>query len=174
MITQEENIILQSYMTVSLLAELGNHNFFSSDYFKKMEFGNSTIKQFLQISGTDNQGSVIMSLYAMLVIPYELIRKNYPNEFSSMNDFLKNKVEIVNTTYHSNPLASDLMYHLRNSVAHCRVSFTEEKSVVFTDSNRNNTKEFTGKLPLTELSQFIHKLQLVIQIQVIKNIQNRQ
>lgn len=174
MITQKENLILQSYMTVSLLAELGNNKFFESEYFSEMSFGSPDIKKFLQANGIDNQGCAIMSLYAMLVVPYELIRTKFPDEFSSMNDFLKNKVKIVNTSYHTNPSESDLMYHIRNSVAHCRISFTEGKSIVFTDSNRNQTKEFTGELLLSDLGMFIHNLQLVIQVEVIKDIQSRQ
>ena len=51
MITQEENLILQSYMTVSLLAELGNNKFFESDCFSKMTFGVPDIKKFLKTSG---------------------------------------------------------------------------------------------------------------------------
>jgi len=173
MITQEENLILQSYITVSLLAELGNNKFFESDCFREMNFGSPDCKSFLEHNGIDNQGSAIMSLYAMLVVPYELIRERFPNEFSSMNDFLKNKTTIINTTYHNNPSDSDLMYHLRNAVAHCRISFKEGESINFTDSNRNRTKEFSGKLPLSDLSMFIHKLQIVIQMKVIKEIQLR-
>ena len=91
MITRQENLILQSYFTVSLLAELGNNQFFSSDYFKSMSFGSPDIKKFLEKNGVDNQGSAIMSLYAMLVVPYELIRDNYADEFSEMNAFLAQK-----------------------------------------------------------------------------------
>lgn len=172
MITQEENLILQSYMTVSLLVELGNNKFFESEYFNSMQFGQPYFKETLREKGVDNQGSAIMSLYAMLVVPYELVRKKFPDEFLSMNDFLKRKTNIVSTSYHKNALDSDLMYHLRNAVSHCRVSF-EGGSIFFTDSNKSNTKEFSGNLSLKDLSMFMHNLQLVIQMKVVKEIQSR-
>lgn len=175
MITQEENLILQSYITTSLLAELGNNQFFSSDYFKSMSFGSPDIKKFLEKNGVDNQGSAIMSLYAMLVVPYELIRNNYADEFSEMNAFLAQKTKNARTNYRDNVADSDFMYHLRNAVAHCRVSFKEGDSIVFTDSNgvkkEEKKKDFYGELPLIDLSAFIHQLQLVVQIKVIKDIQ---
>lgn len=174
MITQEENLILQSYMTVSLLAELGNNKFFESDYFFEMNFGVPDIKKFLKTNGVDNQGNAIMSLYAMLVVPYELIKDRYPDEFASMNDFLKGVVNISHTSYQTDHADSDLMYHIRNAVAHCRVSFNAGKSIIFTDSNKSKTKEFEGELSLPDLGKFVHKLQLVVQVKVIKDIQSRQ
>lgn len=172
MITQEENLILQSYITTSLLAELGNNNFFQSDYFDAMKFGQPTIKEILKMSGVDNQGCAIMSLYAMLVVPYELIRSKHQDEFTLMNEFLISKTIINATTYHLDPSVSDLMYHLRNAVAHCRVSFVDGKFIVFEDFNQSRKKQFSGKLSLIDLSAFIHKLQLVIQMKVVKDIQS--
>jgi hypothetical protein len=175
MVSQEENLVLQSYFTVSLLAELGNNKFFSSDYFNGMNFGSLDIKNFLEKNGIDNQGSAVMSLYAMLVVPYELIRNNYNIEFSAMNSFLGQKTKNVTTTYHNDASNSDFMYHLRNAVAHCRISFKEGDSIVFADSNGAKKavkkKDFYGELPLTDLGAFLHQLQHVIQIEVIKDIQ---
>jgi hypothetical protein len=94
MITRQEDLILQSYFTVSLLVELGKNQFFSSDYFKSMSFGSPDIKKFLEKNGVDNQGSAIMSLYAMLVVPCELIKDNYEDEFSEMNVFLAQKTKM--------------------------------------------------------------------------------
>jgi len=176
MITQQEDLILQSYFTVSLLAELGNNQFFSSDYFRSMSFGSPDIKKFLEKNGVDNQGSAIMSLYAMLVVPYELIKDNYAVEFSEMNAFLAQKTKNACTTYKDKVADSNFMYHLRNAVAHCRVSFKEGDSIVFTDSNRakkeEKKKDFYGELLLVDINAFLEQLQL-LHSKVIRDIQVR-
>jgi hypothetical protein len=112
MITRQEDLILQSYFTVSLLVELGKNQFFSSDYFKSMSLGSPDIKKFLEKNGVDNQGSAIMSLYAMLVVPCELIKDNYEDEFSEMNVFFGTKDKNACTTYKDKVADSDFMYHL--------------------------------------------------------------
>lgn len=177
MITQEDNLILQSYITVSLLAELGNNSFFRSNYFREMHFGSPDIKMFLEKNGIDNQGSAIMCLYAMLVVPFELIRNNYPVEFSLMNAFLKTKTKNVKTNYQKKAIDSDYMYHLRNAVAHCRITFKEGESIIFIDSNHAKKEDkrrmFYGELSLLDLNMFIQNLQIVIQMKVIKEIQSR-
>ena len=172
MITPEENLILQSYITTSLLVELGNNNFFASQYFESMNFGQPAIKEILRNQGIDNQGCAIMSLYAMLVVPYELIRTKHPSDFSSMNKMLLKNVRNVTTTYHDCASKSDFLYHLRNAVAHCRITFKDGDCMLFSDSNPSGKKQFQGELPLEQLSHFFHKLQ-GIQLKVIKDVQSR-
>jgi len=161
---------------VSLLAELGNNQFFSSDYFKSMSFGSPDIKKFLEKNGVDNQGSAIMSLYAMLVVPYELIRDNYADEFSEMNAFLAQKTINARTTYKDKVAESDFMCHIRNAIAHYSVSFKEGDSMVFTDSNgaknEEKKKDFYGELLLVDINAFFERLQL-LHLKVIRDIQAR-
>jgi len=94
-----------------------------------------------------------------------------------MNSFLEKKTKNGTTTYHANFSNSDFMYHLRNAVAHCRISFIEGVSIVFTDSNgakkEGKKKDFYGELSLVDLSVFLQRLQEVIQLKVIKDIQAR-
>lgn len=172
MITKEENLILQSYVTTSLLAELGNNKFFVSKYFEQMNFGQPAIKEILSKQGIDNQGCAIMSLYAMLVVPYELIRTKFQSDFAVMNQFLFKSVKNSTTTYHDCVSKSDFMYHLRNAVAHCRVEFKDRDCMVFSDQNSSGNKKFKADLPLVQLSEFVHKLQ-GIQLKVVKGIQSR-
>jgi hypothetical protein len=73
MISQKDNLLLQSYYSVSFLVELVNNNFLGTKCFDEMKFGASWIKEGIKEIGIDNQGSLMMSLYAMLVIPRELI-----------------------------------------------------------------------------------------------------
>ena len=66
---QEDDLLIQSYMTFSLLVELHNHGFVESDYFKEMNFGAPWIKENLLKVGVDNQGFAMIALYSLLVLP---------------------------------------------------------------------------------------------------------
>ncbi|MBE0434224.1 MAG: hypothetical protein IBX56_00280 [Methylomicrobium sp.] len=80
MLTQEENLVLQTYYTTSLLAELKNNNFIGSEFFDPMNFVQACIKDELKKIDVDNQGTLLMILYALLVVPRELTGKKYKQE----------------------------------------------------------------------------------------------
>lgn len=89
-ITQEDNLLIQSYITVSFLLELKNLDFLNSDYYKNAEFQDKYVQESITTIGIDNQGSMLMALYAMLVIPKEKIKSRFESEFDKLN-------EVVNT-----------------------------------------------------------------------------
>ncbi|MCM1985280.1 hypothetical protein [Lyngbya confervoides] len=74
-ITQEDNLILQSYYIVLLLKELGEVKFEDSSIFSSLNLPPETKKSLEDIK-IQNQGSAIMALYAMLVVPREKLHKN--------------------------------------------------------------------------------------------------
>lgn len=90
-ITQEDNLILQSYYTVLLFKELGEVNFEESSAFDNLNLP-AGIKKSLKDIKIQNQGSAIMALYAMLVVPKELIEHEFQEEYRSIDDFLRNEV----------------------------------------------------------------------------------
>jgi len=68
------------------------------------------------------------------------------------------------------------MCHIRNAIAHCRVSFKEGDSMVFADSNgaknEEKKKDFYGELLLVDINAFFERLQL-LHLKVIRDIQAR-
>ena len=170
-ITQEDNLILQSYYTVLLFKELGEVNFEESSAFDNLNLP-AGIKKSLKDIKIQNQGSAILALYAMLVVPKELIEHEFQEEYRSIDDFLRNEVTLHKTTYknqdESNYQSISFIRHVRNSVAHAKVSFDSNISVTFND--RRVTKEKGGidkveeisfSLPLTKFGGFLNSLQNV-------------
>jgi transketolase N-terminal domain/subunit len=96
-ITQEDNLILQSYYIVLLLKELGEVKFEDSSIFNSLNLP-SEIKKSLKDIKIQNQGSAIMALYAMLVVPREIIAQEFENEYQKINDFLRCEVTLHKTT----------------------------------------------------------------------------
>ncbi len=170
MITQDDNLILQSYYNFVLFAELTKNDFFKSDYFKKMKFDNPPIKDGLEQIGIDNQGLALISLYTMLVVPKEIYGKKYQEENDNINEFLKVHTQNTQTTYARDSPNIDFLGHIRNAVAHARVSFEPTKFVTFSDEYRG--KSFTTELPLKHLGEFIHILQR-FHLRYIQEIQQR-
>ena len=88
-ITQEDNLLLQTHITTSFLFELINQNFTNSDYYKNMYFDDIFVKDNLLKVGIDNQGTLLMILYAMLVVPKQLLEQDFPNEFAQINKIIE-------------------------------------------------------------------------------------
>ena len=72
----EDNLIFQPYLIIELLFNLHKQKFLCSDYFKEMEYNEDT-RYLLKKVGIDNQGLIMLSLYALLVIPKEILKKRF-------------------------------------------------------------------------------------------------
>lgn len=159
---QEENTILQSYLTVSLLAELCNNQFLKSDYYEKMVFGNPSLKPLLCQVGVDNQGCLLMMLYALLCIPKETIFDKYRAEFDKINAKIAQHAILDHTTYSSDKQGSiNYVRHIRNAVAHVKVKFFEGK-VQFADEGKNGKESFLADIPLSAIGDVLMELQKLI------------
>jgi hypothetical protein len=175
-ITQEDNLILQSYYTVVLLNAISKNKLENSDYFENLDIV-SPIKSAIKEIGVDNQGCALMVLYAMLVLPKELIENEFSIEYESVNEFLQNEMVSVETNYRNEDKDDvstiNFVRHLRNSVAHARVSFTPNISMQFSDSRGNQSQEtFKAVFPLNKLGELINKLQNV-HLEYIKSRNNQ-
>ncbi|MBD2362703.1 hypothetical protein H6G36_16180 [Anabaena minutissima FACHB-250] len=168
-ITQEDNLIFQTYYTVLLLKELGEVKFEDSSQFDDLNLS-SQIKQSLKDIGIQNQGSAIMVLYAMLVVPKEIIAQEFKEEYEKINEFLRTEVTLHQTTYEkedeNNLNSICFIRHVRNSVAHAKISFTPGVSVTFYDKKSATTKggatkieEICFSLPLNRFGDFLNSLQ---------------
>jgi hypothetical protein len=160
-ITQEDNLVLQSYITTSLLFELKNNNFVGSDFFERMSFEIPWFKDKLRDIGIDNQGCLLMALYAMLVIPYEIVSKKFPAEYDAVNNFLQIHTINPTTNYRKDSPNIDFIGHLRNSIAHARFSFRPNESIIFSDRDDLRNGQFSAELPLEHLWGLVNKLHSV-------------
>ncbi len=174
MLSQEQNLIFQSYFTTAFLLELKNNEFLDSNFFEEMEFGSPWIKDEIVKIGIDNQGALLMALYSMLVIPRELIQDEFLYEYDEINKYLATVAKNTQSDYHSDTPIVNYLQHIRNAVAHSRVSFNPKVSVIFNDERQNyrtNQKEyFSTELPLIKLGEFLMKLQ-TIHLEYISKLQ---
>lgn len=164
-IKQKDNLIIQSYITVSFLVELKNLDFFNSDYYKKAKFQDEYVKAKLPEIKIDNQGSMLMILYAMLVIPHELIKVGFSDEFNNVNKVIhgiRNKTRTY-SNYEYDSVDIKYIKHIRNSVAHAKVKFVPDIEVIFSDNgyNHKTKKKESCKIviPLAEFGVFMMALQ---------------
>jgi len=158
MLTQEDNLLIQSFYSTMLLAELTKNNFLNSDFFNNMIFDIPEIKEELKEIRVDNQGCALMSLYAMLVIPKELFWEKFPKEKQLIEDFLQNNTANTVTTYKKDSPKIDFLRHVRNAVAHARISFRPSEAICFRDEKPKTGEEFYTELPLTQLGVFLQEL----------------
>jgi HEPN pEK499 p136 len=167
-VSQEEDLIFQSYFTFCLLAELKNNDFTNSDYYDLMAFADPIVKKQIHDLGVDNQGCLLMCLYAMIVVPKQFLENLHSNEFNKIQEFLAANMANTTTTYNSDQPTVDYLRHIRNAVAHARVSLRPSDVVIFQDINSNSS--FSTELSLQKVGEFIHRLQMVH----VKHIQDRQ
>lgn len=114
-----------------------------------------------------------MSLYAMLVVPKQLLEDRHSEEFKKIQEFLALNTQKTSTTYNSDQPKIDYLRHIRNAVAHARVSFRPCDVVVFEDTFKDGKgiiSTFSTELSLRKVGEFIHRLQMVH----VKHIQDRQ
>lgn len=161
MISQSDNLFLQSYYSVSLLVELRNNNFLESQFFEGMSFGAPWIKEGIKTIGVDNQGSLLMSLYAMLVIPRELGFDKYQKEFNEIQDFLRANCKVIKNDYQTHKDKINYLRHMRNSVSHASVEFDPNNTITFTDTNPRSNEIIQFEFPLILIGVLLSKFQEV-------------
>lgn len=160
-ITQEDNLVLQSYATLSLLAELHNNKLLDSAFFEGMTFGAPWVKEQLRTIGVDNQGCAMIALYAMLVLPREVVQEAHATEYDAINVWLATNTQNTTTNYQSDNTTVNFIRHIRNAVSHARVAFRPNDVIIFEDENTRRHQSFSTELPLQHLGEFFTRLQAV-------------
>lgn len=164
---------MQSALTAILLRDLSKDNdaFISSDFYSNMPSDFPSVKAFFRQDGNGigNQGTMLMELYALLVIPKELIGNQYQQDYALIDLFISNLARNMIDTY---PAKNQYIRHFRNSVSHARVEFDDTgKNVTFNDTDNNN-HSFTATFDVNEIETILLKL-LEIHIKYIADISNR-
>ncbi|TGD56544.1 hypothetical protein [Flavobacterium humi] len=159
-LSQEDNLLIQSYFTTAFLFELNNNDFLNSEFYKSLSFGDNYLKENLPTVGIDNQGTLLMGLYTMLVLPKEILSQKYPTEFNGLNNVIDTIQSASKSDYKSDSSGIDYIRHIRNSVAHAKVEFVPTISVTFTDQNSKG-EICTITIPLEKVGVFLTALQSV-------------
>ena len=163
MLTQEQNLVIQTYLSFCLTVELKNNEFFTSEYFQNMNFDDPWVKKYLKEIGIDNRGTLLMALYAMLVVPKELVGKAYELDYSAINDWIALQASNTKTTYAKDTTQVDHIRHLRNATAHASIE-VESNSVVRIKDRSLRVKQdeqFSTDFPLSKIGELLSKLQRV-------------
>lgn len=164
--TNKDQLIIQSVFTVNLVSELVRHKFLNTPYYEAMKFQDSFIQEGLKSIGVGNFGCLLMCLYSMLVVAWELREKeardgfpqgNFEDDFDDAEKFLKKNLKICQNTYKKK---YSFLCHLRNAVAHAKVELVDEqKKVIFRDQNPRNKKEmFSAELSLAHAGSLMGQL----------------
>ena len=148
-----ESIFCQALATTELLHLLSDSNFLESDYYKNLQFpaNNDILKYILKHSGVGNPATIQMFLYALLVMPKEILKNS---------EFEKNCEECFNSTiikfiykfetHYSKEKNTDLVdinfyNHIRNSVAHSNCYYKTIEGytyVTFRDELPNKKEQY--------------------------------
>lgn len=171
-ITPEESLLLQCLATTSLLGELSNANFFESDYFKQLSFANDACKQILKQSGIGNPATMQMMLYALLVVPREILSRESYKMFKCyvkrINPVVSLCVEEETTSnYDGETKKENINYfrHIRNAIAHSKCKFDSKNGknyVTFIDNSPQNSEQCFIKIECYKVGFIIMELQKLI------------
>lgn len=163
--SNNDNLLIQGYFTTALLAELKNANFLGSDHYKNMQFQDKFVQGNLPKVGIDNQGTVLMILYMLLVVPRQLLEKNFPAEFDSLNGEIERLANSTMSNYKNDAQSVDHVRHLRNSVAHARVNFKQDGTVTFHDEDGKDSV-WEATFPLSNIGHLLTALQAIFMAHV--------
>lgn len=182
-ITPEESLFLQSLATTSLLAELQNNDFLNSEYFLNLKFDNNSFKKILVSSGIGNPACMQMMVYALLIIPKEILTEEVYNginsKFIDINKKIDRMVEEKGTftNYKSDQKLTgykmDYLRHIRNAVSHARCEYesTNNKNfVTFKDISITEDECCEIKIECQKVGLILMELQkLIIDYYIDKN-----
>lgn len=168
-LTREESLVLQSGLTSVLLRDLDRHNdeFVDSNFFQEMSSDFPGVKEYYikGATGVGNQGTMMMQLYALLVIPKELISAQFQTEYNDIDAYISKIAINITDTY---PLKNQFTRHLRNAVSHARAEFDDtdknDIKVTFTDEDNRTGFRFSATFGLYEMSQILLKLLKIHQL----------
>ena len=173
-LTEEESLFLQCLATTSFLGELSNAKFLDSDYFKnELSFENKVCKQILVQSGLGNPATMQMMLYALLVIPREILtRTSYETletYIKRINPLVYSLIEKEETfsNYSGEIETKSINYfkHIRNAIAHskCHYNTNENKNyVTFIDNTQDDLKQCHIKIECYKVGYILMELQRLL------------
>lgn len=178
--TGNQSLIVQAMASISLLVELSNANFLNSEYFEKMHFDNESYKGILKQSGIGNPAVMHFALYAYLVIPKEILKREgfYLSDglYKGLNDYIATIVEKESySTYPNENSLNTIPYceHIRNAIAHSKSSFEVENGVSyvkFIDERYRDNCRCEIKLKTMNVGEIIARLSDILTVYLIETL----
>jgi hypothetical protein len=101
----------------------------------------------------------MLTLYAMLVIPKEILKKTYVPDFEKINKKMSRYCQNTETNYKNKNI--DFTYHLRNAVSHGRISLVND-NLIFKDQNKSGSRKFKSEINLKDVIKLINDLETII------------
>lgn len=128
-LSNEDNLILQSIATFDLLCALQKDNFFDTEYGQNLLANriDEYLQEPLKKTGLINTGVIVSSLYSLLVLPKEFGTQNFDKINEYINKLVAERKATACTTYRSDQTTIQHICHIRNAVAHGRVTFIGEE-----------------------------------------------
>lgn len=152
--------MIYSYFTMAFLMELHALDFPESEYCRTAKFQDKFLHEIFPKWGRiENPGMLMMALYAMLVIPRQLIKDAFPTEFSEINPLIDTIQTNASSSYKTDKEKIDYIRHIRNTVAHANADFSIGNFVIFRDEDPRSRSKCKIKIPLADVGQLMAKLQ---------------
>ena len=127
-ISKEDSLLLQSWSSASMIGHLSNSVFLKSDLYSNLPLSNLQ-RWTIDHSGIGNPAMMQMTLYALLVIPKEILStdtKEYHRIEHTFNIYASYLAESgTASTYKNEQDLKEINYykHIRNSVSHSRCEY---------------------------------------------------
>jgi hypothetical protein len=173
-VDQKLGQLLLGYMTIEFLIELQRLNFLESDYYKNLKFSDKYVHEHLPAYRLDNQGSLLITLYALLVIPKHHLENKYPAEFSEVNKYIDSIKTKATSNYKSDKNGINYLRHIRNAVSHPNVDFVSRETITFTDKNDQKGEVCVIVLPAIRMGNVLTALQQKIFGKLIDDLKREQ
>ncbi len=133
-LSNNDLLLINSYFITHFLVELNNAQFLESEFYKNMQFKDRFVHEHLAKVGIANQGTLLIMLYTLLVLPRQLLEESFPQEFENLNGVIEDIALKKTSNYKKDYPKADHVRHLRNAVAHARVEF-DNNVFIFRDEN---------------------------------------
>ena len=160
MVTNQDNLIFQSLYTVLFIKELNEAKQNDTAFFAGLPLSQE-VRSVIGEVAVGNQGCLLMFLYALLVIPREIIEDTFKTEYNEIDKELNTWKITTASTYDREP-PHKYIRHIRNAVAHGRVSFEPKVFVKFedeyTDKKTKKLSKFSTEMPLSKVDEFLNRL----------------
>lgn len=167
-LTEKESMLCQIIATTSLIIELINNDFLKSEYYRKLnwsgpEINIQYIKKILAASGLSNPAMMQMCLYALLVIPRELLDE-HSEIAEAFNEETKKHICSYISKYRSeeNKEKSDYYRHIRNAVAHSRCEYTIKNGICYVTFNdqKGENQTWSVTMKTADVGMLLHILKI--------------
>lgn len=145
-VNEYESTIAQALAMTGLLSEMANNNFLKSEFYQTIAFksNNETFKYILEKSGLGNPATLQMLLYALLVMPKELLSQEDPSALTHIEtDFNSTAERLTGLKLESTYPEKTLNYyrHIRNAVSHSHCTYTVEDEITKITFHDENTRK---------------------------------